>query len=612
MCGIVGYAGKRNALPILIDGLERLEYRGYDSAGVAFQNGGGIEIFKTQGKINDLRQIMPAPLPHAHTGLGHTRWATHGVPCTRNAHPHSADNVVVVHNGIIENYRELRAMLADQGHTFFSETDTEVIPHMIAQYVRSGLSLRESIRTTMSHLRGTFALGIMSGAEPGVLFAVRRGSPLVVALGADEHFFASDIPAVLPYARKVVFLDDGEICTLTKDSIEVSSSGAAEDAGSVSIGNRVVEIDWTPSMAEKEGHPHFMLKEIFEQPRTVAATFSEWLRRPQRLLDACRLTPEAATRLKRLQIVACGTSYHAALVGKYLIEGLSHLPVDVDIASEYRYKQLFVDKGALFVSITQSGETADTLAAQREAKRLGAHTLTICNVVGSTSSREADAVLYTRAGPEIGVASTKAFTAQVTLLSLLALTLGITRGTLRHHEWDVIPSRLEQIPRLIDHLLKASDALRDLAGLVFRSDHFLYLGRGINCPIALEGALKLKEISYIHAEGYPAGEMKHGPIALIEDGLPVVAIAPGDGLMEKMFSNIEEVKARGGRVIVVSDRPEFFADKVDHIIEVPEAYPALSPFLTVVPLQLLAYHIAVLRGCDVDQPRNLAKSVTVE
>ena len=609
MCGIVGYVGKREALPIIIDSLKRLEYRGYDSAGVACLNGNGLEIYKTKGKIRDLQLTLPRPLPDAQMGLGHTRWATHGVPSTRNAHPHRAGGVAVVHNGIIENYRTLRSQLVAQHIEFSSETDTEVIPQMISRNLSNGLSLKEAIHDTVSNLHGTFALGVISEKEPETLFAIRRGSPLVVGFGEEEFFFASDIPAILPYSKKFIFLDDGQMCTLRRDGVRIE---CVETGECISFADKIVEIDWNPSMAEKEGYDHFMLKEIYEQPRTVTDTSAEWIKDPQKLLDESGLTLEISLGIRRIHIIACGTSYHAGLIGKYLIESLARVPVDVDIASEYRYRKPIIEKGGLVISITQSGETADTLAAHREAKQRGAATLTICNVVGSTAAREADAILYTRAGPEIGVASTKAFTAQMTALYLLALALGIRRGKLSHGETNILKERLMNIPCLIAEALKKEPVIKELSKTLIYARDFLYLGRGINFPIALEGALKLKEISYIHAEGYPAGEMKHGPIALIEEGLPVLVLAPKDHLFEKILSNMEEVKARGGRVIAVTDDPESLLNKADEVIEIPTTHHSLSPFITVAPLQLLAYHVAMLRGCDVDQPRNLAKSVTVE
>jgi len=609
MCGIVGYIGKKDALSVLLDSLKRLEYRGYDSAGIAYQNGKGIEIYKTKGKIEELQQILPYPFPDTRIGLGHTRWATHGAPSTMNSHPHSAGGVVVVHNGIIENYRSLKAQLLSEGFQFSSDTDTEVIPQMISMNLKRGLPLKDAIAETLSKVRGTFALGIMSETHPYTLFAVRRGSPLVIGMGKEEFFFASDIPAVLPYSQDYVFLEDAQLCTLTMQGVELECLKTKKTS---SPHERIVTVDWTPAMAEKEGYDHFMLKEIHEQPRTVTDTFVEWIKDPQRLLDESGLKMDITLGLRRLQIVACGTSYHAALIGRYLIERLARVFVDVDLASEYRYRKPIIEKGTLIISITQSGETADTLAAQREAKQRGATTLTICNVVGSTSSREADSVLYTRAGPEIGVASTKAFTAQMTALTLFALALAIRRGKLTLKEANAFKSQFMEIPAMIQEALKKDAEIKNLARTLLHSKDFLYLGRGINYPIALEGALKLKEVSYIHAEGHAAGEMKHGPIALIEERLPVIVLAPRDELFEKMTSNMEEVKARGGRVICITDDSDSLSPNVDDVMQIPRTHHLLSPFVSVIPLQLLAYHIAVLRGCNVDQPRNLAKSVTVE
>ncbi len=609
MCGIVGYVGRRNSLPILIDGLKRLEYRGYDSAGIAFQNGSGIEVYKTKGKIRDLQKILPHPAPDAMVGLGHTRWATHGVPSSRNAHPHGTNGIVVVHNGIIENYRNLRSHLIEEGFEFYSDTDTEVIPQMISRYLRRNLSMLDAIRETVAQLRGTFAIGIMNEALPNTLFSIRRGSPLVIGIGDGEYFFASDVSALLPYTRRFIFMEDGQICTIGRDGIELRYLDSPEPTP---VETQAVEIDWTPSMAEKEGYDHFMLKEIHEQPRAMMDTIREWTDDPEKILDELGLSVKRTIGLNRLQVVACGTSYHAALVGKYMIEDIARISVDVEIASEYRYKRPIIEHDTLFISITQSGETADTLAAQREARKRGAWTLTICNVVGSTSSREADSVLYTRAGPEIGVASTKAFTCQIGALCLLAIALGIRMGRLTPGEANTLRSQLLKVPAFMEKTIRTNSAIEELARTLIYAKAFLYLGRGINYPIALEGALKLKEISYIPAEGYPAGEMKHGPIALIEEGLPVVVIAPVDNLFEKTLSNIEEVKARGGRVIAVTDEPELLRGKVDDVITVPSAHFSLSPIINVIPLQLLAYHVGILRGCDVDQPRNLAKSVTVE
>jgi glucosamine--fructose-6-phosphate aminotransferase (isomerizing) len=608
MCGIVGYVGKRNAVPILLEGLKRLEYRGYDSAGIAFKNGKGLEIYKTIGKIKDLQTILPPQGTDASVGLGHTRWATHGAPSSRNAHPHISGGIAVVHNGIIENYKELRSHLTGEGYQFSSDTDTEVIPHLIASYLAKGLALMDAIREATAMLKGSYAIGILCDQFPDTLFAVRSGSPLVVALGEEEFLFASDIPALLPYTRKFIYLEDGQICKLAPGGIEVKT---LHSMSALSVQDKIVEVDWSSSMAEKEGYEHFMLKEIYEQPKAVMDTIGEWIDDTGSLLQQIGIA-EKAQNLRRLHIVACGTSYHAGLVGRYIIEKFVRIPVNVDVASEYRYMDPIMTKGTLFITITQSGETADTLAAQREAKKRGALAFTICNVVGSSAAREADAVLYTRAGPEIGVASTKAFTSQMAALCLLGIALGIRKGKLHPLEIQTLKEMLKDLPRLIEKTLRTDAKVREIAKTLVDTKGFLYLGRGIHYPIALEGSLKMKEISYIHAEGYPAGEMKHGPIALIEEGVPVVFLAPLDSLHEKILSNIEEVKARGGRIIAITDAPAALKDKADDLIVIPSTHPAFLPFVSVLPLQLLAYHVAVLKGCDVDQPRNLAKSVTVE
>lgn len=608
MCGIVGYIGKGEALPILIDGLKRLEYRGYDSAGIAFQNGKGIEIYKTKGKIRDLEQTLTYPLPNIRLGLGHTRWATHGAPSAQNEHPQSAQGVVVVHNGIIENYRELKSLLTGEGYEFSSDTDTEVIPQLISHHLVKKRSAIEAIRETAAMLKGTYALGIICEACPNTLFAVKRGSPLVVALGEEEYSFASDIPALLPYTKKFIFLNDGQMCIMKPSGIELKSLDSLK---TLSMKDTVTEVDWTPAMAEKEGYEHFMLKEIYEQPKAVADTLSEWIDDPRRLLDELGLS-DSIKHVRRLHIVGCGSSYHAGLVGRYIIEKFVRMPVIVDIASEFRYMDPIITNGSLFISLTQSGETADTIAAQLETKGKGAPAFTICNVAGSTSAREAGSVLYTRAGPEIGVASTKSFSAQLAALCLLGIALGIKKGKLTAVQIQTLKSVLMDLPCLIRKALKTGDKSREIAETLAQAKGLLYLGRGVNYPVALEGALKMKELSYIHAEGYPAGEMKHGPIALIEEGVPVVVLAPLDGLHEKILSNIEEIKARGGRILAVTDSLAALKDKVDDVIVTPPAHPALIPFVNVVPLQLLAYHLAVMKGCNVDQPRNLAKSVTVE
>lgn len=609
MCGIIGYIGPGKSLEVLINGLKRLEYRGYDSAGVAYLNGGGLDVVKAKGRLQDLVRILPQPLPWIRIGLGHTRWATHGVPSTENAHPHAVRGVAVVHNGIIENYPELKKELLSEGHVFSSQTDTEIVPHLIARSLLKGNSFRESLEAAVLQLRGSFALGVLCESCPDTLFAVRRGSPLVLGIGKGEFFFASDIPAVLPHTRDVVFLADGQICALTAESVEILDR---DSKTIIPVKEKMVTIDWTPAMAEKDGHEHFMHKEIYEQPRSIMDTAAGWVHDPVEQLRRIGIDAVAGTGLRRFHMAACGTSYHAGLVGKYLIEYLARLPVHVDIASEYRYRRPVIEPGTHFISITQSGETADTLAAQREAKSGGLRTLTICNVVGSTASREAEAVLQTRSGPEIGVASTKAFTAQIAALTVLAVALGLSRQTLPEAAARQLLAQLQTISALIKDICAREGGIRTLAESLMNAKGFLFLGRGINYPIALEGALKLKEISYIHAEGYAAGEMKHGPIALIEENLPVVVVAPRNDLFEKTLSNIEEVKARGGRVIAVTDEPGALAYGADDIIEIPAADPLLAPLLTIIPLQLLAYHIGVLRGCDVDRPRNLAKSVTVE
>jgi glucosamine--fructose-6-phosphate aminotransferase (isomerizing) len=609
MCGIVGYIGQKKAAPILIDGLKRLEYRGYDSAGIAYRNGSGIEVYKTKGRIDALQHIVPFPYSDANIGIGHTRWATHGAPSTVNAHPHYVGGVAVVHNGIIENYREIRSQLSEAGCMFVSETDTEAIPQLISWHLKNGLPLLKAIKEAVEALRGSFALGILCADAPDTLFAVRKGSPLVVGCGEGEFFFASDIPAMLAHTKRFLFLDDGQICILTSEKMDLEYIVPRE---AKTKEQAIIEVDWTPSMAEKSGYDHFMLKEICEQPRAIGDTLIEWRDHSEKLLEDLKFTLKNVMGFRRLHIAACGTSYHAALVGRYVIEELARIPVSVEIASEYRYMEPIIEHDTLFISITQSGETADTLAAQREAKARGAKTLTICNVVGSTSSREADLVLYTRAGPEIGVASTKAFTSQMAALCLLAAGLGLKGGRLISKEVKALHSQLMKVPELMENVLKKNAEIEALARTLSSARDFLYIGRGINYPIALEGALKLKEISYIHAEGYPGGELKHGTIALVEEGVPVVVLAPMNNHFEKILSNMEEVRARGGRVIAITDEPEMLSNKAHDIIEVPCTHPLFSAFLTIVPLQLLAYHVANLKGCDVDKPRNLAKSVTVE
>ncbi len=608
MCGIVGYVGKKDSLQILFAGLARLEYRGYDSSGIAFKNGSSFEVYKTPGKLKDLREMLPTPLPAITIGMGHTRWATHGAPSAANAHPHTVNGVSVVHNGIIENYRELRTELAATGHVFTSQTDTEVVPHLIARYLDSGLLIDEAIRRAIAHLRGVYALGIIYEGTPDTLFAIRNGSPLVIGIGTDAHYIASDVAALLPYTRDFIHLEDRHMAVLRSSGIDLKHVESLEP---LQLEGKIATVNWTPLMAEKQGYDHFMLKEIYEQPQGVMDTLREWTSDTNRLMEEMGFAG-IIKEIRRLHIAACGTSYHAGLAGRYMIEKFVRIPVAVDIASEFRDMCPIVPKGTVLITITQSGETADTLAAQREAKKKGARTLTICNVVGSTTTHEADSVLYTRAGLEIGVVSTKTFTAQLAALSLLGIALGAKKGKLSDLEIQTLKLFLLDLPRLMQQALQTDGVVKEIAKTLVAAKSMLYVGRGINYPIALEGALKMKELAYIHADGYPAGEMKHGPIALIEDGVPVVFLATIDGLHEKILSNIEEVKARGGRIIVVTDSPAAFRDKADEMIVVPSTHPALVPFVTVVPLQLLAYHVAVIKGCDVDQPRNLSKSITVD
>jgi glucosamine--fructose-6-phosphate aminotransferase (isomerizing) len=608
MSGIVGYVGKNDSLQILFDGLTRMEYRGYDSSGIAFKNGSGIEVYKTPGKLKDLQKILPTPLPVITIGIGHTRWATHGAPSSANAHPHTVKGVSVVHNGIIENYRELRTELVATGHVFTSQTDTEVVPHLIARYLDRGLPIDEAIRQAIAHLRGAYALGIIHEGTPDTLFAIRNGSPLIIGMGTDAQYIASDVAALLPYTKNFIYLEDRHMAILRRSGVDVKH---VESLEALQLEGKIVTVNWTPAMAEKQGYDHFMLKEIYEQPQGVMDTLREWTDDTNRLLDEMGIAGTIKD-LRRLHVAACGTSYHAGLVGRYMIEKFVRIPVAVDIASEFRNMCPIIPKGTLLITITQSGETADTLAAQRIAKEKGARTLTICNVVGSTTTREADSVLYTRAGLEIGVVSTKTFTAQLAALSLLGIALGTKKGKLSDLEIQTLKLFLLDLPRLMRQALQTDGVVKEIAKTLGGAKSMLYVGRGINYPIALEGALKMKELAYIHADGYPAGEMKHGPIALIEEGVPVVFLATIDGLHEKILSTIEEVKAQGGRIIVVTDSPAAFRDKADDIIVVPSTHPALVPFVTVVPLQLLAYHVAVIKGCNVDQPRNLSKSVTVD
>jgi glucosamine--fructose-6-phosphate aminotransferase (isomerizing) len=610
MCGIIGYIGSRNAVPILINGLKRLEYRGYDSAGISFLSNDGINVRRCAGKIKDLEAAIKGERLKSLIGIGHTRWATHGRPSEENAHPHRAGGIVVVHNGIIENYFELKEDLKKKGHVFTSETDTEVICHLILNYSNNGLNLEEATREALKHLEGAYAIGIISESEPDKLIAVKHDSPLVIGLGKGEYFIASDIPAFLKYTRDVIILENGEMAVLTRNGVSISDAHTKRAKN-----KKVTTITWSPTMAEKGGYKHFMLKEIYEQPRAIADTIRGriFLEKGEVNLEEFSLKESELKKLNKIFLVACGTSWHAALVGKYMIEDMARVPCEVDIASEFRYRKPLIPKGSLMIVITQSGETADTLAAQREAKRLGAKVLTICNVVGSTSSREADAVFYTHSGPEIGVASTKAFTTQLTALYLFSIALAKARGKLKSREIKNLFNELLQLPEKVEKALQGNDAVLKIARKFYRARDFLYLGRGINYPIALEGALKLKEISYIHAEGYPGGEMKHGPIALIDNDIPVLALAPDDRVLEKILSNMEEVKSRGGTVIAVTTEGNTkVQSRASYILYVPATNYYLTPIVFSIPLHLLAYHMAVLRKCNVDQPRNLAKSVTVE
>jgi glucosamine--fructose-6-phosphate aminotransferase (isomerizing) len=608
MCGIIGYIGGRNAIPIVMDGLKRLEYRGYDSAGIAFLEDDKISVRRCKGKISSLEAITATLTKPSNLAIGHTRWATHGKPSDENAHPHRSDGIVVVHNGIIENYVELKHALQAEGFTFTSETDTEVLCHLINKHAAHD-SFEVAVRKAIRGIRGAYAFAVINEREPDKIIAVRKESPLVIGLGDGEYFLASDVPAFLSHSKEVIFLDNNEIAVLHKDGVIVTDFDGKPVHKNVSV------ISWSPSMAEKGGYRHFMLKEIYEQPRAIADTLRGRIfpDKGEVALEEFELDPETINGIDRIFIVACGTSYHAGMAGKYMIEELSRIPVEVDIASEFRYRNPIITEKTLFIAITQSGETADTLAASREAKRLGAKVLSICNVIGSTASRESDFVFYTHCGPEIGVASTKAFTTQIVALYLLAIALGSVRGALDKSAASKLLGDLLHLPVQVEHTLELDASISAIAKELFKTKEFLYLGRGINYPIALEGALKLKEISYIHAEGYAAGEMKHGPIALIDDALPVVVLAPSGKLYEKVASNMEEVKSRGGTIIAVTSADnEMIRRLAKYTIFIDESNAYLNTIFLTVPLQLLAYHMAVLRGCDVDQPRNLAKSVTVE
>ena len=614
MCGIIGYIGSKPVVPVLIEGLRKMEYRGYDSAGVAVVSPEGIALRRSAGKLANLESAIRSEPVDGLYGVGHTRWATHGRPTEENAHPHRdcTGRIVVVHNGIIENYLELKRELQQQGHAFTTETDTEIVAHLVEREMQQD-GLENAVRRALTHMRGMFAIVLVSVDDPEKIVAVRNGPPIVIGLGDNEFFVASDIPAILSHTRDVVFLADEEMAIITRSGVQFT------DYAGGAVSKTTQRVLWDPIAAEKGGHKHFMLKEIYEQPAAARDTIlgRVSLERGQIFLEDLHISEATFRSLEKVTIVACGTSWHAGLVGKYLIEALAQVPVEVDYGSEYRYRDPIISPNTLAVVITQSGETADTLAALREGKRKGAASIAICNVVGSMATREADGTVYTHAGPEIGVASTKAFTSQLVALHLLALYMGQVRGTL---DATAIRRHIEELlllPNIIEHAVKASAVMEKVAERFYNRADFLFLGRGINYPIALEGALKLKEISYIHAEGYPAGEMKHGPIALIDESMPVVAIAPNDHVFEKMIGNVQEAKARGGSVIAITSEgdPRMAAvldPSKDMIVPMPDTTAMLTPIVMTIPLQLLAYHIAVRRGCDVDQPRNLAKSVTVE
>jgi len=614
MCGIIGYIGPKEVVPVLIDGLRRLEYRGYDSAGVAVVRNGEIDLRRSAGKLSNLEDVIESNPLLGDYGVGHTRWATHGRPTEENAHPHRdcTGKIVVVHNGIIENYLDLKQELQRQGHTFVTETDTEIVAHLVEREMKDD-GLENAVRRALLLMRGLFALVLISADDREKIVAVRNGPPIVVGLGDGEFFVASDIPAILSHTRDVVFLGDEEMAVITRTGVTFT------DFFGRPVSKATQRVLWDPIMAEKAGYKHFMLKEIFEQPTAARETILGRVSQDSGkiFLEEMKITDATLAAVERVTILACGTSWHAGLVGKFMIEQLARLHVDVDYGSEYRYRSPIVTANTLAVVITQSGETADTLAALREAKQAGASSISICNVVGSMATRETDGTIYTHAGPEIGVASTKAFTSQLVALYLLGLRLGQIRGVLSPQASRPHIDALLALPQLLEQTLKAAAEVEEIASRYHTRTDFLYLGRGINYPIALEGALKLKEISYIHAEGYPAGEMKHGPIALIDERMPVVTIAPQDHVFEKMIGNMQEVKARGGSVIALTTRGESKLRTIldparDFVLELPRAPELLTPILMTLPLQLLAYDIAVRRGCDVDQPRNLAKSVTVE
>ena len=613
MCGIFGYIGGRQALPFILEGLKKLEYRGYDSAGIATIDNGRIFLTKCAGKISDLEHELTLKPISGETGIGHTRWATHGQPSDENSHPHSdcTDTLVVVHNGIIENYLALRRKLADEGHKFKSTTDTEVLAHLMEKHLAAdpGMILEEAVRSALKEVEGSYAIAVLSEREPDKIVAARKGSPLIIGLDEGETFISSDIPAILKYTSKVIYLKDLEVATITREAIKLETLEGKPVKPEISF------ISWDPESAEKGGYAHFMLKEIHEQPKAIRDTIAGRVKVDEAFIhfDELNFTVEEARRINRVVFTACGTSWHAGLVGEFMIEQFVRVPAEVEYAAEFRYRHPIVDENTLVIAITQSGETADTLGAVWEAKAQGAKVISVCNVVGSSIARESHGVIYTYAGPEIGVASTKAFTTQLTVLYLFALYLGKKRGTITPAEAKKMVADLIEIPGKIEQLLETEAEIEKIAEKYYKSTNALFLGRGKGFPVALEGALKLKEISYIHAEGYPAAEMKHGPIALIDKNMPVVVLALAGRRYDKILGNVEEVKARGGKVIAVAvEGDQMITEKADSVIYIPQSSEALSPILAVIPLQLFAYYIALKRGCHVDQPRNLAKSVTVE
>jgi len=611
MCGIVGYVGDKDSAPILVSGLKKLEYRGYDSAGVAVVNRNTLNVIRATGKLKNLEARLFNEPPKGTIGIGHTRWATHGRPSDENAHPHTYEDVAVVHNGIIENHLELKEQLKARGHVFTSETDSEVFAHLISDELKKGKDLPDAVRAAITHVKGTYALAVVCANDPNRIVATKDSSPMVVGFGKGQNFVASDVPALLEHTRDVVYLEEGDLAILTTDKVEIYNRQGQM------VNRPTRRIDWTPTMAEKGGHKHFMHKEIWEQPRAIADTlrgrimlsegdvhFENWG------LDAAKVKS-----LSRITILACGTSWHSGLAGKAMIEEMARIPVEVELASEFRYRNPIIDQNHLAIAISQSGETADTLAALKEAKARGALTMSLCNVIGSAMTREADFTILTNAGPEIGVASTKAFTTQLVSLYLLAVKLGRNRGTLNQKQAQEHLTHLTQVPKMVEEVLRCEPQVKRIAKQFMNARDFLFLGRGPMHPVALEGALKLKEISYIHAEGYAGGEMKHGPIALIDENMPVLVIAPKEPKIsyEKILGNIEEVRARGGQVIaVIDENDEHVRGMAEHTISIPPACALLAPVIATIPLQLLAYHVADMRGTDVDQPRNLAKSVTVE